>query len=333
MNKGKNSAVMVIVFVVLSVVLIAIPFLITNSYWIHIIDIIGIYSILALGLNILIGFTGQFSLGHAAFYGIGAYVSALLSVHYNLPIFICVIAAIIVSAIFGLILSYPCSRLQGLYLAITTIGFGQIIHTVIVEWRELTKGPMGLTKIPFPKIGNISFDFSESYYYIILVCLFLTILIATRIRYSHIGRAMRSIREDEMAAQTNGVNIGYYKMLGFVISAAFAGLGGSLYAHYLNFISPESFTFDFSTQMLVMVLVGGVGSIPGSVIGAIVVTFIPEILRDLKMYQMVVYGLILVLILIFLPNGLFQIFRNIANCLGYKSVSQDTDVTTGRENG
>lgn len=329
MNTNRTMLSIKVIFILF---LIALPLIVRDQYWIHIIDIIGIYSILSLGLNILVGFTGQLSLGHAAFFGISAYTSAILAIRLHFPFLICILAAVVVSAFFGLILSYPCLRLKGIYLAITTIGFGQIMYTVFVEWRGLTHGPMGLTGIPSPKIGNIVFDNSTYYYYIILLCFLLALLVALRINNSHIGRSMKSIRDDEMAAETCGVDIARYKMIGFVISAAFAGMSGSLYAHYLNFISPDSFTFDFSTQMLIMILIGGVGSIPGSVIGAIVVTFIPEILRDFKMYQMVIYGAILVLILIFLPDGLSQIFRNIPSKLGLNKLLKNTNALAGKDN-
>ena len=328
MNTNRTTLSIKVIFILF---LITLPLIVRDPYWIHIIDIIGIYSILSLGLNILVGFTGQLSLGHAAFFGISAYTSALLAIRLNFPFWICILAAILISAFFGLILSYPCLRLKGIYLAITTIGFGQIMYTIFVEWRELTHGPMGLTKIPSPQIGNIVFDNSTSYYYIILLCFLLALLVALRINNSHIGRSMKSIRDDEMAATTCGVDIAHYKMIGFVVSAAFAGMAGSLFAHYLNFISPECFTFDLSTQMLVMILVGGVGSIPGSVIGAIIVTFIPEILRGFKMYQMVIYGGMLVFILIFLPGGVIQIFHNISSKFGPK-ILKDTNALAGKDN-
>lgn len=328
MNTNRTILSIKVIFILF---LIALPFIVRDPYWIHIINIIGIYSILSLGLNILVGFSGQLSLGHAAFFGISAYTSALLAIHLNFSFWICILVAILVSAFFGLILSYPCSKLRGIYLAITTIGFGQIMHTIFVEWRGLTRGPMGLTKIPSPQIGNIVFNSSTSYYYIILLCFLLALLVALRINNSHIGRSMKSIRDDEIAAKTCGVDIAHYKMMAFVISAAFVGMAGSLYAHYLNFISPESFTFDLSTQMLVMILVGGIGSIPGSIMGAIIVTFIPEILRDFKMYQMVIYGATLILILIFLPEGISQIFRNISSKLGLRFL-KNTNALAGKDN-
>ncbi|MCR4441660.1 MAG: branched-chain amino acid ABC transporter permease [Peptococcaceae bacterium] len=291
---------------------------IADSYWLHVLIIVAVYIILAIGLNMLTGVTGLLSIGHAAFFGIGAYTSALLAIKLNLSFWITLPLATILAGILGLLLSLPCLRLKGPYLTITTIGFGQIIYTFFVEWRELTKGPMGLTGIPSPKIGSFSIASSQAYYYLILVFVFLAIFVAMRIENSIYGRSMKAIRDDELSAEISGVNVIYYKMYAFALSAVYAGLAGGLYAHYLCFLSPDSFTFDFSTMMLMMILIGGLGSVQGAIIGAFIVALLPEMLREFKMYQMIIYGLLLILGMIYMPKGIVQLYHNVVGALGRK---------------
>jgi branched-chain amino acid transport system permease protein len=300
------------------VVLSFFPVFIKATYWLHISVIVGIYIILATGLNMLTGLTGLLSIGHAAFFGIGAYASALLAIKLNLSFWITLPIAGIFTGFAGLLLSLPCLRLKGVYLTITTIGFGQIIYTIFVEWREMTKGPMGLTGVPSPKIGNFVFGSQGVYFYLVLVFAALLVLIAWQIEHSVIGRGMKSVRDDEIAAEVSGVDSAFYKKFAFTFSAVYAGLAGSLYAHYFRFISPDSFGPDFSTMVLMMIIIGGLGSIPGSIIGAVIVAILPEALRDFKSYQMIIYGLMLVVCMIFLPKGLVSVFGNIYEKIKYK---------------
>ena len=283
------------------------------SYWQHIFIIVLLYVILATGLNMLTGVTGLLSIGHAAFYGLGAYTSALLGLHFQLPFVVTFLMAGVVAGVMGLLLSLPSLKLRDTYLTIVTIGFGQIVYTILNEWRELTKGPMGLSHIPAPSFFGYTLDTRIKYFYLLLVMTALFVLVAYQLERSLVGRAMKSVRDDQLAAEVVGVNTKYYKMFSFTLSAVFAGCAGSLYAHYLGYISPDTFGANFSTSMLMMVIIGGLGSIPGSIIGAVVVALLPEILRQFSQWQLVIYGVLLIIFMIFLPKGLVQLFKDLLN--------------------
>lgn len=287
------------------IVILIVPFLNLSPYIMRILILSGIYIILALSLNLLTGFTGQVSLGHAAFYGIGAYTSALLSIKFGYSFIITAVFAGLIAALFGLFLGMPTLKLQGSYLSIVTLGFCEIARLIELNWMSLTRGPLGLPGIPTPKIFGYIIDDDRGYYYLILALVFITVLGINNIINSRTGRALVSIREDSLAAEASGINIFKYKLLAFTISAFFAGIAGSFYAHYVTFIDPQSFTFDESIQILSMVILGGMGSIPGTILGAIVLVAIPEVLRGLAEYRMVIYGAVLVVVMLIRPQGLF----------------------------
>ncbi|MEW6244373.1 MAG: branched-chain amino acid ABC transporter permease [Bacillota bacterium] len=282
----------------------ALPVLTRDPYVLHLANMACIFAILTLSLNILTGFTGQFSVGHAAFYGIGAYTSSLLAVKAGAPVWLGFLAAPVVAAIFGILLGLPTLRLRGFYLGVVTLGFGEIMYQVFVNWISLTNGPKGLTGVPAPRIGSIVLDTYGSYYFLSITLLVLTIVIAYRLLYSRVGRALMAIRENETAAEATGINSTYYKVMAFCISASLAGMAGALYAHEIMFVSPESFVNAESVSILSMMVVGGIGSIPGSVVGAITLTLVPEYLRSFGDLRLVVYGLAIVLMVIYSPQGI-----------------------------
>ena len=285
-------------------ILVAIPFFGFSSYIMRIIVLGGIYIILALSLNLLTGFTGQVSLGHAAFYGLGAYASALLSINFDLPFIITVLAGGLTAAFFGFLLGLPTLRLNGAYLSIVTLGFCEITRLVGLNWMGLTRGPMGLTGIPFPRIFGWIVDSDREYFYLILVLVIITWIALNNLIKSRTGRAFISIREDELAAEAMGINPLKYKVIAFTIAAFFAGVSGSFYAHYATFIDPQSFTFDESIQILSMVILGGMGSNLGVALGAIILVSVPELLRGLQEYRMLIYGAVLVIMMLIRPQGL-----------------------------
>lgn len=294
------------IFIILFLLLVAsVPLFNFSSYIMRILILGGIYIVLALSLNLLTGFTGQVSLGHAAFYGIGAYTSALLSLKFGYSFLMTAICGGIMAAIFGILLGSPTLKLQGSYLSIVTLGFCEIARIIELNWMSLTRGPLGLPGIPTPKILGFTIEKDRGYYYLIVVLILITIFVIKNIINSRTGRAMIAIREDDIAAEAMGINVFKYKLLAFTISAFFAGLAGSFYAHYVTFIDPQSFTFDESIQILSMVILGGMGSIPGSIIGALVLVSIPEILRSVQEYRMVLYGIVLVVMMLVRPQGLF----------------------------
>jgi branched-chain amino acid transport system permease protein len=273
------------------------------AYLLHLAIVAGIYIILTISINLIIGYAGQVSLGHAAFYGIGAYASALVSLHWHFPFAAAALAAMLVAGFCGLCLGLPTLRLKEDYLAIVTLGFGVIVDLIFLN-LEITGGPDGLPGIPSPSFFGLSFR--EPWLYLILVTgTVLIVLIATyRLVDSYHGRALRAIRDHEVTAQVMGINTPAYKVFIFTLAAALAGLAGSLYAHYITFINPESFGLHTSILILAMVVLGGMGSIFGSVLGAVILTILPELLREVHAYQDLVYGGLLVALLIWRPEGI-----------------------------
>lgn len=263
-----------------------------NPYYLQILILIGIYLIMALGLNLITGVTGQLSLGHAAFMSIGAYGSAIATMKLGLSFYPGLFLGAMLAALFGILLGFPTLRLWGDYLAITTMGFGEIVRVMLLNMK-ITGGALGLSPIP-------------SHTNILNVTLIAVLVIwgMVRIENSRFGRALLAIREDEIAAETAGINTTLYKIQAFAIGAFCAGLGGGLYAHYLKYISPGDFGFMKSIEILNMVVLGGLGSIPGTIIGATVLTAAPEFLRFMDDYRMLVYGFLLVVMMIFRPSGL-----------------------------
>ena len=317
-------------FIVITLLLCLLPHIVTASYWLHLFVVILMYVILATALNLLTGVTGLLSIGHAGFYGIGAYCSALLAIHYHLPFPVTFLCAGLLAGLLGALLALPCLRLKSVYLTIVTIGFGQIVYTVIMQWRDLTKGSMGLTGIPYARIFNYEFTSRLSYYYLVLVVAAFTVLIAWILEKSLFGRAMKSVRDDQMAAEVVGVDTKKYKIFAFTLSAVLTGFAGALYAHYLVFISPDTFSNVFSTSILMMIIIGGLGSIPGSIIGAVIVALLPELLKSFSEWQFVIYGVLLIVFMIFMPKGLVQVFSTLISKIR-KSFSKTTVSQNERE--
>ena len=263
-----------------------------DSYYNGILILVMINVILAVSLNLINGITGQFSIGHAGFMAVGAYTSALLSLYLRWPFAAALAAGMAASAVMGLLVGIPTLRLRGDYLAIATLGFGEIIRVVIVN-LGITGGPRGLPGIP----PSTTFFVAEG-------LAALTILVIANLINSAQGRAMLAVREDEIAAETMGVNATRYKVTAFAVGAAFAGLAGGLYAHYMMFIDPKSFGFLKSFEVLAMVVLGGLGSITGSVLAAGVLTYLPELLRQFSEWRMVVYSVLLIVMMLVRPQGL-----------------------------
>ena len=286
------------------------------EYLLHILIIASIYVILTLSLNLIVGFTGLPSMGHAAFSCIGAYISSLLALNMGLSPWIGLLVGACVAALSGILIGYPSVRLKGDYLALTTFGLGVIVYSIAKNWVSLTRGPMGLPGIPGFSI--FGFQLSEIWSYLLLVLVFvmITIFVIRRVVNSPFGRILRSIREDEIASEVLGKNISKYKLLVFIIGAFFAGIAGSLYAHYITFIDPSSFTVMESITILLMVIFGGMGSISGSVVGALILVVFPELLRFLGMpssiaapMRQMIYGLLLITLMLKRPQGIMGKYR------------------------
>jgi len=265
----------------------------------------GIYCLITMGLSLLMGYAGQISIGHAAFYGIGAYVSAILTVRYGLNPWVCMLAGMGVAAVVALLVGAPSLRLKGHYLAMATLAFGIIVYIIFNEETEWTGGPDGMSGIPGLSIFGFGFDSVEKYYYLVWGIVFVIFIFTVNVIQSGTGRALRAIHSSESAASAMGVDISRFKVIVFVYSAMLASLAGSLYAHYLNFINPSTFDLFFSIKLLIMIALGGMHSIWGAVIGSGLMTFLSyEWLHYFGEFEVIVYGAILLLVTIFLPHGL-----------------------------
>jgi branched-chain amino acid transport system permease protein len=271
---------------------------------------------LVASLNLLIGYVGEISLGHTAFFGVGAYTSAILFLRMGVPFWLGLPAAGIMAAIFGFLIGYPTLRTRGPYFVIVTLAFSEILRLICSNWISLTNGPMGLKNIQPPTIhlGNwLHFEFSSknSYYYLILGLVFLTLYICYRYVDSRFGRACMAIRENEPLASSVGIWAAKWGIVTFVLSTFLAGLAGSFYAHYVLFISPDLFGFSFTINMLLMLIIGGKGTMAGPVLGAVLFTIIPEYLRVAEIYRLSIFGLLLMVAVIFMPRGMIQLWEPI----------------------
>ncbi len=278
------------------------PILSGSTYVITVGVFSGINALVAIGLCVLMGYAGQVSLGQAGFYGIGAYVSAVLSQQYGLPVIISVLSAMIVAAFAAVLLAIPSLRLKGHYLAVATLSFGEIINIILNEWGP--GGPSGFGDIPHFAILGLTFDSTRSYFYLVWGCVALVLLFSFNLINSRAGRALRALHGSELASRAMGLDVTALKIKVFILSAVYASLAGSLYAHYVTFISPSSFTLFYSILVLMMAVIGGITNLWGAVIGSVLITILPELLRSFEEFDVLVYGLVLTLSLMFFRKGL-----------------------------
>lgn len=284
-------------------VLLLLPLAVTDTYARRIMTVMLVYGTLALSLNIVAGFAGIISLAHAAFYGFGAYASALLSTQAGWPFPACFAAAIVLTGLFGMAFAAPVMRLRGHYVAMGTLGLGGTISVVMLNWVDFTRGPMGIRSIPQPSLFGVEVD-GVGYYYFILAILAVSTVLVVHMVDSAFGRAMRAMRDDELGASSVGVDARVLKMVSFGVAAAIAGACGSFWAHFVTFISPDSFNIMESIAILAMVVLGGLGSIPGAILGGALLAGLPELLRFASDYRQAVYGLTMLLVVLFRPQGL-----------------------------
>lgn len=284
-------------------IIITFPILFNNSYILHILILLGVYVVLGVSLNVVAGVMGELDLGHAAFFGIGSYVSSLFVMNIFDNFWVGMLFAGLISLLFGLVLGIPSLRIRGDYLAIVTLGFNEIIRYVLLNSQEITHGPMGIKGIPSPSIFGYPLNTKQQMFYLIWVLVIITCIVMSRITNSRFGRTLVAIREDEIAATSLGINTGKYEIWAFAITAAFAGIAGSFFAHYMNFINPNNFTSNESILILCMITVGGRGSLAGSIIGVAILFLLPELLRPIASYRMLIYGILLVIMMIYKPKG------------------------------
>ncbi len=302
----------------------ALPALVgNNAYLMLILSLSGMFIIATTGLDLLFGYSGQISIGQAAFYAVGAYTSAILTTKLGISVWLGMLAGGILATIFAALVAIPICKLVHMFLALVTIGIGELTHQAIINLPDLTGSFTGVRAIPMPRIGSYVVNVSSDYY-IVLAFVILALFVKQRIVDSRVGRAFIAIRENTDAANAMGINVTYYKVVAFACSAAFTGIAGALYAHYIGFISPESFTLDTSVLFLTAVLCGGMGTFIGPIIGAVVITVINEAIQVLGAYQMLVYGIFIVVAVIYVPEGLVGVVKMIQRNL-FKVVNRVAD--------
>lgn len=287
--------------------LLALPNL-ADNYIIHVTARLFIYVLVALGLNLLTGYAGQVSLGHAAFFAIGAYTAGVLAESALWPSWLCLLAAAGFTGLVGYLLGLPCLRLSGLYLAMATLGFTLIVQEMLLQLAVLTRGSDGLKVRPASLLG-FAFDSDYRKYYLLLGITIAMLIVASNLVRGRTGRAFLAIRENERAAEAMGVNLARYKTIAFAISALYTGLAGALSAFLVGFLDPQEFSFFLSIQFITIIILGGLASLLGSVLGAGFLIILPELLAGLDVWQALVYGVIMVLTIIFMPFGLSGTIR------------------------
>ncbi len=298
------------VLLVLLALLATLPFMV-NPFYLGVVVLGVIYAVAIVGLHFIMGLSGQLCLAQGAFFGLGAYTAAILSTRYHVPFYGTMAATVVAGVLIGVALGYATLRLTGHYLALATIGFAVIAHIVFLQWRPVTNGPDGISGTVPPTIGNLVFDQNFYYYYIVWAFLVVLALVGWKLKRSRVGRAWLAIREDELAASATGIDVLNYKVLAFTLSTVYGCIAGGLFAHGLtHYISADDFVFDLSVTMLVMLLLGGQASVTGAIIGALVVSALPEGLRFLGQYYLVVYGALVILLVIYLPQGLWGLLEN-----------------------
>lgn len=291
-----------LIFVILTIGLY--PWLVGgNEYFISILVFLGINAIITMGLSLLMGYAGQISLGHAAFFGIGAYSSGILTVKYSLHPGAAFLFGVFLSGLIAYLVGKPTLRLKGHYMAVATLGFGEILFIVFNELSPLTGGPSGLSGIPSLSIWGVPLE-GSTYLYLVWGVVVLLLLFSLNVINSRVGRALRAVHGSEVAAKAMGVDASRYKVQVFILSAIYASIAGSLYAHFVTFISPSSFGLMFSILLLMMVVVGGAETIWGALLGTAVLTLLPEYLRGLEDFEVLAYGGILMVVLLFMPQGI-----------------------------
>jgi len=282
------------------------PFVVQDQYVLHITIMVLFYAILASGLNLVVGYVGEFSLGHTAFLGTGAYAAAILSSQYGWPLWATIPAAGLLAALMGFIIGGLTLRLQGPFFVIVTLSFAEVLRLIADNWIGLTNGPMGIAGIPQPEsLAEASTLGSKQFYYaVVWFLLALTLYLSYRFVYSNAGRAAVAVRENRYVAQSIGIRPLNYTLLALVLGALLSGMAGGFYAHYISFVGPEVFRFAFMVSMIIMVLIGGKGTLVGPLIGAVLVTFLEEYLRETKELRLSLFGLAVIGIVLFLPRGL-----------------------------
>ncbi|MEE9612306.1 MAG: branched-chain amino acid ABC transporter permease [Desulfatiglandales bacterium] len=292
-----------------------------ENYPIFLINMLAVYALVSIGLNLLMGYTGQIAAGHAGFLALGAYFTAILSLRVEwLPFFVVLILAGLFTGAVGFLLGIPILRLRGFYIAMATLAFGVVVSEIILQWSSLTNGDDGLD-VPRGTIGGFVFDSDVKLYFMIVSITIIMAVLARNLVRSRVGRAFVAIREREIAAQTMGINLAKYKTVAFAISAFYTGIAGGLFAYLITYISPDSFDIELSIDFIAMIVIGGMGSIPGSIVGAVILTGMQQLLAGLKDLQVLIFGLSLIVFMIFMPRGIVGMLTSVKERMMQKKIA------------
>lgn len=310
MKSVMNNRFWLLLFIIFALLA---PNLITVPYFLHLMILALIWVVIAQGQNLIQGFTGYVSIASAGFMGVGAYASTLLCLRLGVSVWTAMLCAPFITAFIALFVGYPSLRVKGHYFAIVTLAYNLVIFIILNNFSSLTGGEGGLTNVPRPEGFRldgftISFDSRQSYYYLVLFAAIFSTLICALVLRSRVGQVLLAIRQNETLAQAVGIETWHYKLFAFVLSAAFAGLAGALYAHFIGFLNPEPFGVDQSLNAILAVILGGSGTLSGPVVGAFLVVALPEYLRVADTLRLVVYGALLIVTTIYMPKGVVPIF-------------------------
>ncbi len=300
-----------VIWAALTLLVFTLPAFVHSPYYYSVLIIIGIFGIVVLGLTMLIGYAGQISLGHAGFFGFGAYFSAVLTTRFHLDPWLAMLVGLVATIVLAFLLGIPTLKLHGHYLAMATLGLGMVLQIIFKEEVELTGGPTGLTDVPHLKAFGMVFASDQKFYFLVWIFLLVLYGLSINLVHSRLGRALRAISSNQTAAGSLGIPVNRLKLLIFAVSAGYASLAGSLYAHYLSFVNPSPFGFLVSVKLVAMVVIGGSQSLWGALLGAGLLTALPEFLAVLQDYEMLVYGAILIVMMMFAPQGLAGILAGL----------------------
>ena len=288
---------------------VALPWALPGPYHQHILVLAGLFVLMALGFDLVLGYLGELSLGHAAFFGIGAYATALLTRHFGTPFPVDLVLAALLTGVFGFLIGLPSLRLKGPYFAIVTFGFAEILRLVALNWTSVTRGPMGLPDIPHAQLGPLPINTELRYYYLVLILIVGAVAVTRRLLDSTVGHAFLAIRENDELAAAAGIAILRFKLIAFCTGMVFTGVAGSVYARYVHFVDPTALSFHYTVTVASMVIVGGQGSVAGTITGAVLFTLLPEYLRVAEQARLLLFGAFLMIAIVFVPDGVGGLWK------------------------
>ncbi len=316
--KSRSSIIKLGLLVLGALIVLGFPLVAPNRYVVHIVNMAGLYILISLGLNLAMGYCGQINLALGAFWGIGAYTAALLNTRLGMPIWINMPVGMLLSGITGALIALPMLKVRSHYLALVTIGLAETINVIIVNETWLTEGPIGVSGIQTPNLFGIAFDGDERFFYLVLACVVVGYLVARQIVSHRIGRSFIAIRDDYVAAKAMGVNTAYYQVLANAIAAVYCGVAGVLYAHMNTYISPDIFEFKSALFVLTLTMIGGMGSLTGSLVGGLGLPLTQEWLRAIGNWQLVGFGLAIMIVVLFVPGGVVGFTRRLEESGGIR---------------